>query len=182
MGARERRRLRLLVCAMLALATFATIVPACRPSKPPLIDASGVADLPQFVGRPEGELRAALSQQLGVPTDADLKALGLELHVRDGRVDTLFVTLSQPDGQGPIYRGPLFRGVTRAMHRRDVEALLGPPDRTADPTAIPMFPYTSMEWIKYLRPEAQIHFQFAVGDGPIEMITLMRPDWEPGDP
>ncbi|MGZ3456855.1 MAG: hypothetical protein ACXVEF_45030 [Polyangiales bacterium] len=137
--------------------------------------------MPQFIGRPVGELRAAVAKQLGLPPGADVTSHGVEIVVRDGLVDTIFVHIVPEHDKGPTYDGPLFRGLARTMRRADVESLLGPPDKRADPKAIPMFPYTSMNWIKYDRPEAQIHFQFAVGDGPLEMITLMRPDWRPGD-
>jgi hypothetical protein len=57
------------------------------------------------------------------------------------------------------------------MTRSQIVALFGAPDEQGEGAERP--------WIKFKRPEAQIHFEFAKG-GAIYMVTLMRPDWSPG--
>jgi hypothetical protein len=179
-AARRPRRAWLRGLALLAVPAMLACS-ACRPRGGWAAAAGGVY-LPDFVGREEVTLHAAVTRQLGLASDADLGAQGLEIQVRDRLVDTIFIHLLPDRGGGSVYRGPLFGGLAPTMRRPDVEKLLGPPDVTSQPGDTPMFPAVSASWIKYNRAEAQIHFDFTSDTGPIRMITLMRPDWKPGDP
>jgi len=66
---------------------------------------------------------------------------------------------------------------TRSSMRQVIIDALGAPDETgggykSDGRTIPI-------WIKYLRVDCQIHFQFD-RRGHLQMVSFMEPDWEPG--
>jgi hypothetical protein len=100
-------------------------------------------------------------------------AHGIETLVRDGAVHTIFLYLKRE--RGGTYDGPLVLGVRADMKRAEIEALLGPPSVTGTSTFRPHGP-----WIKYARPDAQVHFQLGPDDA-LRQVTIMRPDWKPGD-
>ena len=107
---------------------------------------------------------------LGISAREDLATTGIEIIVVDDRIDTIFIHIVPEVPGASVYDGPLFRGLKTRSTYRDIGAVLGEPDETG------------VAWVKYLRPEAQIHFQFVSEDGAsgLYMVTLMRPDWKPG--
>jgi hypothetical protein len=66
------------------------------------------------------------------------------------------------------------------MSSAEVVKLLGPPDERGGGDLIEATGYRVPRWLKYNRPEAQLHFTFN-DNGALGLITVMRPDWKPGD-
>jgi hypothetical protein len=144
-----------------------TTTPIPTPTRAPVARRPAI-DWPVLIGTSERDARRAIAQLLELDEGADLEPHGVEIYAKNQRTDTIFIHI-QPERDGkPSYRGPLFRGITATMTRADLIRLFGEPDERG----------ANDFWIKYRRPEAQIHFQFA-GDQ-IHMITLMGADWTPG--
>jgi len=68
--------------------------------------------------------------------------------------------------------------ITAASTREQVIDLLGAPAEAGGDNKVPVLGYID-PWIKYMRPDCQIHFSFENGKG-VKQVTLLEPDWEPG--
>lgn len=165
-----------------AVAVIASLaLTACRAAGPPAVLAArpGGPTAPApvatelawagLIGQPEDTARQAIVAYLGVRDWSEAHARGVELYVEGGRLDTIFLHIMPELGDGPTYAGPLFDGLTTASSRDEILAREGEPDQWG----------ADRRWFKYVRPDAQRHFEWR--DGELYMVTFMRPDWQPGD-
>lgn len=70
-------------------------------------------------------------------------------------------------------------GLTEHTTRDDVIAALGPPDDSGGGLKQPPFRYV-WPWIKYLRADCQLRFEFSKDRLRIRNVTILEKDWEPG--
>lgn len=168
----QRRRLPLLVGALLALSSCAASTPELR--------------FPDYVGKPYSELKAALaasgvdisdekrSKQFGQSVLFEAAAVEISLN-DDDRVRTIFVFSHHKRG---TYRGPLFDGLSASDREPDIVGRFGKPHE-GKKARKSTGPLPLHRWIKYRRPKAQVHFEF-LPDGRLRQLTLMPADWKPG--
>jgi hypothetical protein len=131
---------------------------------------SATLDWPTLIGKPVAEAQTTIRQFLGVAPTTDLYTIGVEIQPSKQRVvETVFLHVMPETENGPVYTGPLFRGLQPTMKRAQIVNVLGAPHETGGPEA---------DWIKYRLAEAQIHFEFR--GAALYMVTLMDPAWEPG--
>jgi len=69
-------------------------------------------------------------------------------------------------------------GISESSDRDDVIAKLGTPSLNGGGEKSPVIGYVA-PWIKYLRDDCQIRFEFG-RNGKLKMVSLLEPDWEPG--
>lgn len=70
-------------------------------------------------------------------------------------------------------------GISSTSTKRDVIKSLGEPDLSGEAREHRIFGPTPA-WIKYQRDDCQLHFEFDEKDR-VAAVTLMEPDWEPGN-
>lgn len=68
--------------------------------------------------------------------------------------------------------------VTRNSTRTEIAAMLGEPDELGGGRKEPTMGYI-YPWIKYLRDDCQLRFEFAKGEA-LRMVSIMDRDWRPG--
>ncbi len=188
---RYRHAVRFLVFLVLAIASCTRVDPVAKTSASGSGSGSGSAsplptdpaptgpkkmavafDWPRLIGASPADAQHAIRRFLKIDGAKDLQALGVDVMVKQDKVSTIFLHIKPERTGGPIYQGGLFRGVEPSMTRDKIVEILGQPDEE-NPSTIPE------HWIKYKKPEAQIHFQFD-DQQKIYMVTLIRPDWAPG--
>ena len=69
-------------------------------------------------------------------------------------------------------------GISESSNRRDVIAILGEPTMTGGDVKSPAIGYIA-PWIKYLRNDYQIRFEFGRNEK-LRLVSLLESNWEPG--
>ena len=148
----------------------------------------------RFLGARVGDVRSdpALAGALREPEEIEghvhlgAPGLGMGLVARVGgelaAVDQLRVSTVHlyciPDGEHSAYTGPLPRGLTAEMSRREVRNLLGDPERSGEAVRLPVLG-DMPAWDRFAVDGWFLHAQYR-GAGPgLSLVTMMTPEAAP---
>lgn len=105
-------------------------------------------------------------------------ALGMAFVTPEDRVVSMvFVYCTPIEGFEP-YGGPLPHGLKTAMGRDQVRSLLGWPERSGEPSRLPVLG-DKPAWDRFEVAEGRLHVSYRLGSPGISMLTLMTAESAP---
>ena len=136
-----------------------------------------IIDLKTLIGTSPDKALAQLKQWKIVVDPKKMSGYndGIQIDVEDGKVSTIWVEFtSRRTGAFPFQVDSV---ITPNIPIQNVFDAYGRPDQRGTGSEIGGVQLGG--WIKWNRADCQLHCEIV--DGKVVMVTLMKPDWEPGN-